>query len=54
MTTNEKCLMVPFMVLALLLALSWRMWFIAVGFVVAIAFVACAHPADSRTDEGDD
>ena len=39
MTTREKILLVPLCAVLLVVALSWRLWLIALGFAVAAAVV---------------
>lgn len=39
MTTREKILLVPLCAVLLVVALSWRLWLIALGFAVAAAAV---------------
>ncbi len=39
MTTREKILLVPLCAVLLVVALSWRLWLIALGFAVAVAAV---------------
>ena len=51
MTANEKCLLVPVLVVGLLVALSWRLWFIVAGFAVALVYVACVRPDDPSDGE---
>ena len=47
MTTREKILLVPLCAMLLVVALSWRLWLIALGFAVAAAAVVWL-----RTEEG--
>ena len=47
---TEKVLLIPLLVIGLLVALSWRLWFIVGGVAVALVFVACSRPDDSDAD----
>ena len=49
MTTREKILLVPLSAVLLVVALSWRLWLIALGFAVAVAAVVWLE-----TEEGAD
>ena len=49
MTTREKTLLVPLCAVLLVVALSWRLWLIALGFAVAAAAVVWLE-----TEEGAD
>lgn len=44
MTTREKILLVPLCAVLLVVALSWRLWLIALGFAVAAAAVDGSKP----------
>lgn len=49
MTTREKILLVPLCAVLIVVALSWRLWLIALGFAVAVAAVVWLE-----TEEGAD
>ena len=48
---TEKCLLIPLLVVGLLVALSWRLWFIVAGFVAALVYVACVRPEEPSDGE---
>lgn len=51
MTTREKILLVPLCAVLLVVALSWRLWLIALGFAVAAAAVAWLETEEGGDDE---
>lgn len=51
MTTRDKTLLVPLCAVLLVVALSWRLWLIALGFAVAAAAVAWLETEEGGDDE---
>ncbi|MDU2402082.1 hypothetical protein [Bifidobacterium scardovii] len=51
MTTRDKTLLVPLCAVLIVVALSWRLWLIALGFAVAVAAVAWLETEEGGDDE---
>nr|DAR35154.1 MAG TPA: hypothetical protein [Caudoviricetes sp.] len=51
MNMREKILLIPLCAVMLVVALSWRFWFIAIGFAVLIAAVVWLRPEEVANED---